>query len=51
MKPLYLTLIAATSLLLIGVGCWLAWPPAGLFVPGALVWLDLSIAGRKRAEA
>lgn len=42
-------ILAIASLLLIGVGCWLAYPPAGLIVPGALVWLDLTIEGRRKA--
>ena len=34
--------IALASLTAIGVGCWMAYPPLGLIVPGALVWLDMA---------
>ena len=46
MTPRLLILLAVASLFAIGIGCWLAYPPAGLIVPGALVWLDLTITGR-----
>jgi len=35
--------VALLALLLISVGAFLAYRPAGLFVPGALLWLDLVI--------
>ena len=46
-RPLLIAL-AVLSLALVGVGCWLAYPPAGLIVPGLLVWLDLALTGRRR---
>ena len=40
--------IALASLAAIAVGCWMAYPPAGLIVPGALVWIDMAMTGRRR---
>ena len=40
---------AISGLALIGVGCWLAWPPLGLIVPGCLV-LAAAVAGHMFAE-
>ena len=48
MKPLLIILLAIASLLAIAVGCYFAWPPAALIVPGALVWLDLTLTGLVR---
>lgn len=35
--------LAVGSLAMLGVGCWLAWPPLGLIVPGGLVFLLLCV--------
>lgn len=42
--------LALGALALVGVGAWMAWPPAGLMGPGLLIWLDLSLVGRKRGQ-
>lgn len=42
-------LLALASLVMIGVGFWLAWEPLGLIIPGVLVFACL-IWGRLRAE-
>ena len=34
-------LLAAAAFLALAAGCWMAWPPAGLIVPGALVLAGL----------
>ena len=34
--------IALASLAVIGIGCWMAYPPLGLIVPGVLVWIDVA---------
>lgn len=36
-----------TALGLIGAGVWWIYPPAALIAVGALMWIDLSIGGRK----
>ena len=43
--------VALGALGLLSVGAWRAWPPAGLMVPGLLIWVDLSFMGRKRGRA
>lgn len=40
--------LAAGSLLVIGIGCYFVYPPLGLIVPGALVWVDMTIEGWQR---
>ncbi len=35
-------LLAAGSLVMIGVGAGLIFPALGLLLPGALIWIDLS---------
>ena len=42
------TLIPALALIAIGVGLGMIWRPAGgVLAAGALVWLDMSIAGMR----
>lgn len=36
------SLAALLSFLAVAVGCWMAWPPLGLIVPGAVVFLSLA---------
>ncbi len=33
--------IYCSSLSLIGFGCWMIYPPLGLIVVGALIWIDI----------
>lgn len=42
--------IAVGSLVLIGIGAWLIYPPAAFLAVGLLVWIDLSWAARERHE-
>lgn len=30
-------IVAIVGILMLGAGCWLAWPPLGLIVPGAII--------------
>lgn len=41
-KKIVTVVIAAAALVLIGYGCWLAWPPAGFAIPGLLIWIDVT---------
>jgi hypothetical protein len=36
------SLAATGSLAAIAAGCWMAWPPLGLIIPGAIVFLCLA---------
>ena len=45
LKILTRFILACASLLLIGYGAWRAWPPLGFVLPGALIWLDLTVGG------
>ena len=36
--------LVSLSLLSIGVGCWMAWPPLGLIVPGVIVFGCMAIS-------
>lgn len=42
-----LDFLAIAGTALVGYGCWLAWEPAGFFVPGALM-VSAAILGARR---
>lgn len=46
-RKLALILMPVFSLALLAVGGWLIHPSVGLIVPGALLWLDLTLASRE----
>lgn len=43
------TALAAAGVALMAAGAWMAWPPAGLMLGGAIV-LGLAVAGTVRAS-
>jgi len=46
MMPAALIAISAVAALaLIGYGCWMVYPPAGLISVGGLIWVELVIWG------
>ena len=48
MKRAVMLILPPLSLLLVGIGGWLAWRPLGPLLVGFLLWCDLTIAGITR---
>ena len=42
--------MAVAGVCALGVGCWMAWPPLGLIVPGALLLAGAINGARRGAE-
>lgn len=38
----FLAILPGLSLGMVGIGAWMAYPPAGPLVVGLLLWIDLS---------
>ena len=41
MKNVFGIVIYCLSLALVGLGCWMIYPPLGFLVVGALIWIDV----------